>query len=134
MTSEAEVTNIFKMKAKLADLFPPDDPNSSWLLRLAVLRDDFTYEVNRTFETERTSTYEVKMMAVREDDPTGVWCRVYGLRKLAITIREVKNIFSHEVIQYLETVNWPADVVSVRAPAHRDRTKRRIVITRFGAS
>jgi len=87
--------NLFKIKATLAELFPPDDPNSSWLLRLAVLRDDLEHEL--------------KPKPGGDDEARGMWLQIYGLRKLSITLDELKNIFSHEA--FLQTVDWPVDVV-----------------------
>lgn len=68
------------------------------MLRLAILRDDLEYEMSRT--------------GIRDGDPTNAWLSVYGLRKLAITVGEVKNIFSHDVSAYLQTVDWPLHVVT----------------------
>jgi hypothetical protein len=95
--------HIFNITAKLSDLFPPDDPDSTWLLRLALLRDDLEYEI--------------VPKGARHDDPSGVWSNVYGLRKLAITVGEVKNIFSHDVAPYLLTMDWPSDVVKAMQAA-----------------
>jgi hypothetical protein len=82
------MSNVFRINAKLGDLFPADDPDSSWLLRLAILRDDFEWEVVPKGD--------------RPGDATEVWLSVYSWRKLAITVGEVKNIFSHDLTQYLE--------------------------------
>jgi len=75
---------IFTFRKKLSEFFPPDHPDSTWLLRLTVLRDDFAYEVER--------------LGLKRDDPPGeVWRCAYTLRKIGITIREIKNIFCHEL-------------------------------------
>jgi hypothetical protein len=89
--------SLFTIKATLAELFPPDDLNSSWLLRLAVLRDDLEHEL--------------KPKTAVDDEAQGTWLEIYRLRKLSITLGELKNIFSHEVRTFLATVDWPTDVV-----------------------
>jgi len=76
--------SIFTFRAKLSEFFRPDHPDATWLLRLAVLRDDLAYELER-------------VSLSRDDPPEEVWRCAYTLRKLAITISEVKNIFSYEV-------------------------------------
>src|SRR5580698_4392690 len=105
---------IFTIKAKLGDLFPADDPNSPWLLRLAILRDDFEYEIVPKGD--------------REGDLSGVWMSFYWWRKRAITIGEVKHIFCHDVANYVKcnSADWRPEFVeklkeSIRAVEEADR-------------
>jgi hypothetical protein len=37
----------------LSDLFPPDHPETAWLLRLMIIRDDLDYELRTPVSTAR---------------------------------------------------------------------------------
>lgn len=75
---------IVSFTKSLSRIFPPDDPDSPWLIRLAILRDDFSYELSQ--------------IGLKPDDPPdAVWRSTYMLRKIGITIGEVTSIFRSEV-------------------------------------
>src|SRR5216684_1550382 len=81
---------VFVLKARLDEFFPPDHPDTPWLLRLAVLRDDIAYEVDRISLKPGAS-------------PADVWISAYTLRKLAITVNEVKHAFTRDVQRWLKS-------------------------------
>lgn len=70
--------------SRLGDLLPADDPNSPWLFRLWILRDDIDFEV--------------RGLAMEGDaEPIKVWENFYFLRRLAVSICEVRNVWRKEV-------------------------------------
>jgi hypothetical protein len=75
---------IERPRAKLHEFFPDDDPDSYWLLRLAIIRDDLTFELKG-------------LGLSKDDDGAAVWRCTYFLRRLSITLGEAESIFSAEV-------------------------------------
>jgi hypothetical protein len=77
------VNEPLSVSGRLADLFPPDHPDSPWLLRLLILRDDIWYEIiNLPLGADSTS-----------DD---VWRCSYFLRRLSVSILEARAILAYE--------------------------------------
>lgn len=75
---------IVSFTKSLSRIFPPDDPDSPWLIRLAILRDDFSYELSQ--------------IGLKPDDPPdAVWRCSYMLRKVGITIGEISDIFCDQI-------------------------------------
>ena len=75
---------ILNATRKLSELFPPDHPDTPWLLRLAILRDDLSHELHQ--------------LPLKQDDPpSAVWRCAYTLRKIGITIDETTSIFRNEI-------------------------------------
>ncbi len=71
-------------RTQLAKLFPPDNPLSPWMYRLAIIRDDVSFEVAG--------------LGVQENDGLEeVWRCTYFIRKLCITIFEAAGLFEQEV-------------------------------------
>jgi hypothetical protein len=75
---------IVRPRARLHEFFPPDDADSYWLLRLAVLRDDLSFELEG-------------LSLSRQADGDDVWRHYYFWRRLSITLLEAQSIFSAEV-------------------------------------
>jgi len=68
----------------LQTFFPPNHEDSPWLLRLMIIRDDISFEVEH--------------LALKESDgPEEVWRTVYFLRRLSVSLLEAKNILAHEL-------------------------------------
>jgi hypothetical protein len=84
-----DVDHTFTLRARLDQFFPPEHPDTPWLVRLAVLRDDASYEGER-------------LGLKPEDSPDEVWRCAYTLRKLTITIGEVKNLLAHDARESLK--------------------------------
>lgn len=71
-------------KGKLVEFFPPDDPDSPWLLRLMIIRDDLDFEVRN--------------LGLKEDaGPEDAWRTTYFLRRISVTLLEAASILGHEV-------------------------------------
>jgi hypothetical protein len=83
---------ILTYKRKLSELFPPDDPTSSWMLRLAILRDDLEHE------------YAEMGPPVHPNEPSmrEVWRTMYSARKICVTLEEVRNIFVKEASAFVK--------------------------------
>ncbi|MBK6917723.1 MAG: hypothetical protein IPH07_10010 [Deltaproteobacteria bacterium] len=74
---------------KLIDFFPSTDERSAWMLRLAILRDDMGHELGK--------------LGVRQDaSDEETWVSSYTLRKIAITIAEVRRLFGTQVATWLK--------------------------------
>jgi hypothetical protein len=77
-----------EIHAKLNEFFPPDHPNSPWLLRLMLIRDDVHFE---------WSSIHKEAAGVDEN-----WRLTYFLRRISISLLEAKNIFCYEFGDYLK--------------------------------
>lgn len=74
----------------LGDFFPPDDPLSWWLYRLAVVRDDVAFEV-------------ISLAPPSAPDNTEeVWRVTYFLRRISISLLEADSVFAAEVGAFLK--------------------------------
>jgi hypothetical protein len=69
---------------RLGDVLPFDDPNSPWLYRLMLLRDDIDLEV-RSLALEAS------------DEPIKAWRTVYFLRRLSVSIDEVNSLWARHI-------------------------------------
>jgi hypothetical protein len=87
--------------AKFSEFFPPDDPDSTWLFRLMILRDDVHH--NR-------AKLRVKDDAGAEE----VWELTYCLRMLSVSLVEANSIFAHKLGQFAKRP--PDDVAKKMAP------------------
>ncbi len=82
--------------SRLGDLLPADDPNSQWMFRLWILRDDIDFEV--------------RGLALEPDGaPIRIWDNFYFLRRLAVSISEVRNIWRAHVVRNLGTLKLTAE-------------------------
>src|SRR5260221_7424446 len=75
---------VHKCSAMLPQFFPPDDPDSYWLLRLAIIRDDLRYELH-------------SLGLNLTDGLEEVWRTSYFLRRISITLLEARSIFEWEI-------------------------------------
>src|SRR6059058_4628511 len=73
--------SILYFKAKLRELFPPEHPDTSWLLRLAILRDDVAHERRCIAGTEGAAV-------------DSAWRSLYAVRRVSISIGEVDAILN----------------------------------------
>lgn len=75
---------VHEYKGKLVEFFPPDDPDSPWLLRLMIIRDDLDFEVRN--------------LGLKEDaGPEDAWRTTYFLRRISVTLLEAASILGHDV-------------------------------------
>lgn len=79
-------SNIVEYSASLDKLFPPDDPDTLWLLRLAILRDDLTHEVEHLGLTSDAAVKDF-------------WRSTYAIRRLSLIVGEVNNVFVNLVLK-----------------------------------
>jgi hypothetical protein len=84
--------------AKLAEFFPPDDPHTSWLFRLMVIRDDLA------FETENLMWVEDEKHGDRKED-RATWKTSYFIRRLSVSLLEAWNIFTHDVTSFIKQLD-----------------------------
>lgn len=75
---------IHEYKGKLVEFFPPDDPDSPWLLRLMIIRDDLDFEVRN-------------LGLDKDAGPEDAWRTTYFLRRISVTLLEAASILGHEV-------------------------------------
>ncbi len=73
--SPAPRNEPFVMRYKLVELFPPDLPDSPWLLRLMIIRDDLDHELRNVWLADDATV---------EDS----WKSVYHIRRLAVSVHE----------------------------------------------
>jgi hypothetical protein len=105
MTSQPAVDGraaTIRIGGTLAKLFPPDHPDSPWLFRLAIIRDDIEWELRN-------------LPLRREDGPEQVWRCTYFLRRLSVSILEARDVLAHEVS---EAIKRPADEAMARLAPH----------------
>jgi hypothetical protein len=85
-----------KFSGRMVDLFPPSDPRSPWMYRLAVLRDDVAHDATQ--------------LSMKDDDgPTEAWRCVFAIRHLAIVIEEARGIYDGEIEPWLPTAGIPEE-------------------------
>jgi hypothetical protein len=68
----------------LGKFFPPSNPLSAWMMRLAIIRDDLAFELDHLGLNE-------------EDGSEEVWRCNYFIRKLCVTMLEAVGVFSQDV-------------------------------------
>jgi len=100
--------------SKLNEFFPPDHPNTPWLLRLMFIRDDVHFE----FKSIHNDTEGV-------DD---IWLRSYFLRRISVSLLEAKNVFSHELRNYLaeQKATKPVDKTLAALTPHFDEAINKV--------
>jgi hypothetical protein len=77
----------YEGRRTLADFFPPDNPLTSWMFRIAVIRDDLAFEVQG--------------LGLKEDADEGeVWRCNYFVRKVCVTLQEAAGVFAQELQTY----------------------------------
>jgi hypothetical protein len=79
------------LNGKLNEFFPPDHPNTPWLLRLMVIRDDVHFELSSIQEHIESAQS---------------WKVVYYLRRISVSLLEANCIFGHNFRIHLE---WHQD-------------------------
>ncbi len=89
--------DLLRLKRKLREFFPTDHPETPWLVRLLILRDDIHEERLRLIEPLTGPAHE------------RVWSRVYVMRKVSVSVGEVHDIF-----------NMPAVLKKVPKELHED--------------
>ena len=93
------------IRRRLQEFFPPDDPESAWLLRLMIIRDDLKFEVEN--------------LGLPEDaDAQRAWQTVYFLRRMTITLTEERAILGHNASRFLKRAD--GDAHKVLSPHVRD--------------
>ena len=75
--------DLLRLKRKLREFFPRNHRDTPWLVRLVILRDDIHHERLRLIEPLTGSAHE------------RVWKRVYMMRKVSISVVEVRDIFNY---------------------------------------
>ena len=81
---------VQQYEGRLALFFPPDDPESPWMLRLMIIRDDLNFELNGT----RLGPSD------RVDE---VWRSTYFIRRISVTLLEAASVLGHEVGRVAKT-------------------------------
>ncbi len=98
-------TRPLPVQRHLQAFFPPDDPESPWLLRLMILRDDLRYEIEH-------------LGLQPESDSDAVWRMTYALRRATVSLLEAKSILAYEGAR---AAKRPADdVMRALAPFIQD--------------
>jgi hypothetical protein len=78
----------------LDQLFPPENPYSPCMWRLAIIRDDIDWELNNQIvATKRAAT---------TNDFAALWEFGYFLRRLSISVLEAKHVFDRDITRMLK--------------------------------
>lgn len=94
-----------RIRRRLQEFFPSDDPESAWLLRLMIIRDDLKFEVEN-------------LGLPADADGQRVWQTVYFLRRITITLTEARAILAHKAGPFLKRAD--GDAYRALAPHVRD--------------
>jgi len=90
MTAPRFITQT--IQGKLSEFFPPNHPNTPWLLRLMAIRDDIHFELFSIKEHLESDAQSWKVM--------------YYLRRISVSLLEANCIFGHNFRIHLE---WHRD-------------------------
>jgi hypothetical protein len=99
-----------RVSGTLAALFPADHPDSEWLFRLMVLRQDIAYE----FE---------QLGLAEADGPQAVWRCSYFVRKISVSLDEVRCIFVTDV---QKSINHSRDDAALGLAPHIAHVRRQV--------
>ena len=89
---------VHQMSAYSAEELIGGDPEySETLLRLAILRDDFVFELKELHETP-------------DDAVDTLWLSTYFLRRVSSTVSEFRNVFLTELKSFMEKDDIPSEL------------------------
>ena len=95
------MNDTISVKGRLADLFPPDNPATPWLIRLMIIRDDLQYEFQ-------------SLLLATDASKVDVWLYSYFLRRMSVSFMEARGVLSFEASK--ESKRAQDDLMNSLAP------------------
>src|SRR5664279_377598 len=75
--------DTIRVVGRLAELFPPENPATPWLIRFMIIRDDLQYEFQN-------------MLGATSEGKIDLWLYSYYLRRICISLWEARGILTTE--------------------------------------